>query len=463
MVILLLAAAHQGQAKPLAAQQQIPPARRVNVPYKMPTNQSAIFWFGQISNTSNHSNVRLTYNDDELIIWVHTFDRFLWFNPSPQGSELKSWDAISLYLNLGGNVGNAPTHSAYHFVAQFTPSTRARASYQLAFQGNGVNWSPAPITFATESAYRGSGYNNGAAARGWWVKFAIPFTSLGLSGKPDAGKIWGLSVVVHDRDDAAGAPIPNQIWPENALELQPATWGQLHFGLPNYLPPPAKPSNTITIRQGVNGNSVVDGHVGGHTVCGSYAGSWLEWGEANYAGDHQVNVHNQWDLADWPCYSRYYVTFPLGDIPPGYVIISAKLTLFNFGNAGQNLQPEPVPSFIQVFSVAEPWNEAELNWNNAPLALENWTGAWVNPQPPGGKWPGIPIGWNLGGAVAKAYAAGQPLRLALYSADTAYHSGRYFHSSDAGQDARPMLTVTWGLPFEPIGWAYIPTIPYQTQ
>jgi uncharacterized membrane protein len=53
--------------------------------------------------------------------------------------------------------------------------------------------------------------------------------------------------------------------------------------------------------------------------------------------------------------------------------------------------------------------------------------------------------WDLSGAVAEAYANGQPLRLALYSADSARHSGKYFGSSESGvPDRRPTLEITYG-------------------
>jgi hypothetical protein len=437
------------------------PTRRVNAPYNVTTNQSAILWFGQLDYTSNHTNVRVSYNDQELIVFAHIFDRYIWFDPSAVEAELTRWDAVSLYLNLTGNAGDSPTQSAYHFVVQFNPSQRSRTNSQLAYQGTGNGWAAVPLAFTTDAGYRGTGYNNGAPAHGWWAKFAVPFASLGLSAPPAAGSTWGLAVAVHDRDDAVGTPIPDKIWPEMAVDLQPATWGQLGFGLTNYVPLPARPLGTVTIRQGVNDNIVMDGHVGGHSLCGSNVGSWLEWAQANYAGHKQVNIQNQWDVADWPCFSKYYVTFPLDDIPAGRIILSAKLTLFQFGGAGQRSEPEPEPSFIQVLTVAEDWNETQLNWNNAPLALENLIGAWANPLPLGYKWPGIPIEWDVSGAVAEAYAAGQPLRLALYSADTAYHSGRYFYSSDADEEGRPLLEITWGEPFAPTSWSYVPYIQFE--
>ena len=95
------------------------------------------------------------------------------------------------------------------------------------------------------------------------------------------------------------------------------------------------------------------------------------------------------------------------------------------------------------------WDDASLTWNNAPLASENITGSWVDPLSKFPDWPGVPRSWNVSRAAAQAYATGQPLRLALYSADDPYHSGRYFASSDMedwNAAGRPTLTVTWGEP-----------------
>ncbi len=46
------------------------------------------------------------------------------------------------------------------------------------------------------------------------------------------------------------------------------------------------------------------------------------------------------------------------------------------------------PSLIQVFTIGQNWDESTITWNNAPLAFENVSQAWVNPTTfPG--WPGI--------------------------------------------------------------------------
>jgi hypothetical protein len=186
--------------------------------------------------------------------------------------------------------------------------------------------------------------------------------------------------------------------------------------------------------------------VGGSTNCGDpYNPNFFNgWGEANYAGVAQVNIQNQWDVADWPCFSKYYVTFPLDQLPAGKVVLSATLTMHLFGNSDPN---QAKPSYIQAHILDEAWDEATLTWNKAPLASENIDGTWVDPVLTYPGWPGIPYQWDLSRAVAAAYAAGTPVRLALYSADGDYHSGKYFLSSETeelNQVARPTLKVLWG-------------------
>jgi len=431
---------------------QSPPVRRVNVPHfegGIAAAEQAIFWLGQVDSTANYADVRLGYTDEALQVDVHIFDRYLWYDAGqpPDPAAFTAWDTVGLYLHLDGNQGPAPTLNSYRFRGQLN-HWQARADYQTADRGNGAGWSSAAVAFSTASGWRGEGLNNGAEARGWTMTFTIPFTNLGLSGPPDVGTVWGLGVVVHDRDDAPGTAIPTRTWPETLLDTQPGTWGQLHFGLPAYTAPPATNKQTLTIRRGLNATDVPDAHVGGHTTCGDpFNPNFFEgWGDANYAGYTQVNVQNQGDVADWPCYSKYYVTFPLTALPSNQSIISATFTLYQFGNAGGPGQ-EPQPSLIQAHAITEAWQESSLTWNNAPLAAENIAQTWVSPLDSFPGWPGVPGAWDVGAAVAAAYAAGQPLRLALYGADTAYHSGKFFTSSDIDDwnaAGRPTLRVQFG-------------------
>jgi hypothetical protein len=208
---------------------------------------------------------------------------------------------------------------------------------------------------------------------------------------------------MHDED---GTAHENRHWPEGLSSTSPATWGQMHFGLPTYTPPAGVTgTSTVTIRHGQNGAVVPDGHVGGGTNCGGIPSFWNTWGNFNYAGDFQMNVQNQWNLGDWGCFSKYYVTFPLDALPANQGILSATLRMYHFGNS---LPSEAEPSLIQVFTVDEEWNESTLVWNNAPMAVENVARTWVNPIPAGGT--GQYVTWDLSRAVAEAYANGQPLR-----------------------------------------------------
>ncbi len=437
-------------------------APRVNAPHfnnKVWIAESAIFWFGRVTSSENYADLRVGYNDDHLCLRLAAFDRWLWYDSSPSPDDLTAWDAATLYLDLDGNAGDAPDANAYRFVGQLN-WWESRDAYQAAYQGDGSGWIATSIPFTTTSGWRGNGLNDGAEDRGWMLSWYIPFDSLGLSGPPAQDTVWGMAVELHDRDDATGTFIGDKTWPETMDPQQPATWGQLGFGLPTYTPPPVVPQGTTTVRQGLDGAEVIDGAVGGGTVCGEGLDFWTEWGETNYAGFTYFNIQNQSDVADWPCFSKYYVTFPLDAIPSGRVIVSATLTLYQFGGSDPSNASR---SLIQVMTVAEEWDEATLTWNNAPLAQENVASSWADPilEPVG--WDDLPVRtWDVSGAVA--YAASAPLRLALYEADYAYNSGKYFVSSDTpdwNAQNRPILTVAWG--YAPASVEKTVTLPFGYQ
>ena len=426
--------------------------RRVNIPFfadQVRKAETAILWFGQVNATDNYTDVRIAYSQDQLEVHLAIFDRRLWYDTSPSLADLTAWDSASLYLDLDGNTGLQPDSNAYRFTSQLSGS-QPRQNYFAASRGNGSGWTPANVPITSDSGWRGSGLNaDDKTARGWRTSIYIPFSSLGLSGPPAEGTIWGLAFTVYDRDDSAGTPIAPKTWPETANADQPATWGQLSFGLPSYTPPAATQGGSVTIRHKLAGATVVDGMVGGSSTCGTGLDFFNEWGNKNYAGAGQVNVQNQWDVADWPCFSKLYITFPLEAVPAGKVILSASLTLHQFGGADPT---QAEPSLIQVLTVAENWSEASLTWNNAPLAVENVSQAVAGVITGHVNWPGVPITWDMSRAVAAAYQKDNRLRLVLYESDTAYHSGKYFSSSDTGDwnaAGRPTLTINWGEPANP--------------
>lgn len=428
-----------------------PVVRRVNMPYlgkerpPEPIEQffePSIFWLGKVDPTTNYADVRMWYYDEYIEIFVNIIDRRLWHDKTPTNSELTEWDAVTFYLNLDGNVGNSPGTSSYQLVGQLN-RTEPRANWQAAYRGNGISWDLSPLLFTTENGYRGSN-NNDLNDTGWDLTVIIPFTSLGLSGPPPKGTVWGLGTSIHDRDNSSGSPaIPDQIWPEQMDPNQPSTWAQLHFGRSKFERPDLLPTGSLTIHQGLNGAVVTDAHVGGSFNCGSGMDKYSEWGEANYAGSTQINIQNQWDISDYPCFSKYYITFPLDGLPEPETIVSATLTMNRFGGAGGGPKRVPPDSYIHALTISEEWNEATINWNNAPLATENIAGTWVEPA-----WETEQrfYNWDVTTAAVKALEKGEPLRLAFYSIDGDRHSGKYFTSSDWEPNlrARPRLVVTWG-------------------
>jgi hypothetical protein len=183
----------------------------------------------------------------------------------------------------------------------------------------------------------------------------------------------------------------------------------------------------------------------------------------NYGTDTSLYVENQSLIADFPCFSKSFLRFHLNDVPPDKVILSAKLTLHHWGNARGDLAQ---PSLIWLFSVDGDWEEYTLTWNNAPLARENLTRTWVDVLTGLPDFPGVPYEWDATQAVAEAYAAGEPVNVALYTADTEFHSAKYLTSSDAGDwnaEARPTLTIEWGEPLATVTKHVSPAVPQAGQ
>lgn len=453
-----------------------PAAHRVNAPYitgrvQDSVNQTAIFWFGDVDNVNNHVQVRVGYNDTELGIRVTAFDRYVWFNRQPDGSEeLLNWDAVTILLNTG--VGNNTLDSnSYRFISQMGNGGTVSEASKLAFQGQGGSWQSVTLDFTPQAMWQGERVNdnNDNGDRGWRINFYIPFASLGLTGPPADGEFWNMAVIMHDRDNANGSSaIPAKFWPANMILTQPNSWGQLVFNPPPYQPPATQNTDMVTIRQGVDGvTNVVDSTVGGGTTCGDndsadgWRSDWNNWGTANYADATGFNIQNQDNVADWPCFSKAYLNFPLDSVPPGKRIVSATLTLYQMGGSTMDNPDHPAPdSLIQIFTIDESWSDDTLSWNNAPLAKENILAAstWVEPIRFPGSWDALPgRTWDVTQAVAEAYINNAPMKIALYSADELINSGKTFVSSDTGDwnvNNRPILKIMFG---DPIATTPTPT------
>ena len=421
--------------------------RRVNVPHftgDLKWTESAILWFGRVTDEENYTDVRITYNDTTLYVRVAVIDRYVWWTSSPDQENLEQWDAVTLYLDTAHDGGAAPDGNDYRLLSAFHLGQDS-TPYMRAERGNGGGWGTATVPFTTTVTYRaqaGGINNNDGRDKGWSTVYEIPFASLGLSGPPSSGEVWGLGVILHDRDNAAGSPpIADKTWPETAQSGSPGTWGELAFDPPPYQSPPAHVEGNVVIRPGPEDG--IDAFVGGTSMC-----SGETTFDQNFGDDTSLYVENQADYSDYPCFNKSYLRFNLAGIPTGKVIISATLTLHHWSNADWT---GAEPSFIQLFSTDDGWDEHAITWNNAPLARENISATWVQVITPDNNpgWPGNPYDWDATKAVAEAYSAGEPVNLVLYSADMAQHSNKYLTSSDTGDwnaVARPTLTVVYGRP-----------------
>ena len=440
---------HSSNQSVQAAATSVPSINAPFFPDAVPFNRTAIFWFGAVSSSTIYTDVRLGYSNSELYVDLRIMDRYLWYDVNKTAPNLNSGDNASLYLSTSNTTNTQLDAHAYQFQTAVN-GYKQWPTYQQAYTGQGTTWTTDKIPFMTNYGWRGHGFNGGGAEdAGWSMTYHIPFSSLKVSA-PAQGTVWKLGVRIHNRDDAANTRIPDTWWPQVAGSTNPSSWGLLHFGVPVYQAP--KPGSTIvySVRNKLNNQVVTDGMVGGALGCGSFLGDinnrWKLWGSQSYPGAIHVNIMNEADISDWDCFSKFYVTFPLSALPKGKAMVNAKITLYEYANAG--VQGQPNPSYIQVGVINQGWNPATLSWNSAPLLHENLNSILVpTKSKPVIPWPGLAITWDVSRAVAQAYAAGQPLWLVLYDTDNQYNSGKYFTSSSVGDwDAtgRPTLKVTLG-------------------
>jgi hypothetical protein len=431
-----------------SAQAAAAPLPRINAPFfptTVPFNHTTIFWFGAISSSTTYTDVRLGYSKSELYLDLRIVDRYLWYDPNKQAPNLNSGDNASLYLSTTNATNTQLDAHAYQFQTTVN-GYKQSPSYQQAYTGQGTTWRATSLPFTTNYGWRGHGFNGVGEDAGWSMTYHIPFSSLKLS-TPAQGTLWKLAVRVHNRDNTANT---DTWWPHVATSTNPASWGQLYFGVPGYQPPKTGTTTVYTVRNKLNNQAVTDGMVGGSLGCGSSLGNknnrWKLWGSQSYPGAIHVNIMNEADISDWDCFSKFYVTFPLSALPKGKAMVNAKITLYEYANAG--VQGQPNPSYIQVGVINQDWKPATLTWNSAPLLQENLNSIFVpTKSKPVIPWPGLAITWDVSRAVAQAYATGQPLRLVFYDTDNQYNSGKYFTSStvaDWDAQGRPTLQVTLG-------------------
>lgn len=402
---------------------QVAPVQVVNVPRTTAYGETAVYSFGTVSPTTTSTDLRVGYDDMELFINANVIDSRLWYDASrckavtPDPYGLVSWDSVTVLLQRGGDT--------YRLDASFQNWGGCQPQQQSAFR-NGAGISG----FTTDSGWRGNSPNDDTPDQGWTVSFHIPWTLIG--GLAATGEQWAVQVTNHNKDSLSGGVVDT-------------TWqGLWHFGpiLP-YAPPAHAPA---VLTAALYGSTV---NVGGYTRCGENLSGWPDywqrWGSINWQGQEYLNIMNQGDPADWPCYNKVYARFPLDALPVGEAVISATLTLYQYGHAGTVGQTIG-PSLIQAYSVPTDWDPATINWNNAPAPSANIASAWagLGDCPTYQNCPSIAL--DVSEAVAAAYAQGQPLRLMLYSSDGGISSGKYFFASETGTWNllnRPLLNVQY--------------------
>ncbi|MEM9776547.1 MAG: DNRLRE domain-containing protein [Chloroflexota bacterium] len=426
---------------------------------------SSVFWFGELDATQNHIDIRVAYNTNELQFFASVFDRELFFDEAAVESRFDQYDTVSIYLKPKGSS------QTFLFKSQLF-NAKDQLDYRIAYRDSGSGFVrddsisfTGPTNDFPNLVWYGESLNNESTDprdqdRGWYTRFNIPFSEIGMP-TPETGDVWEIAIVGHDRDDAAGNVVNSQIWPPTAAVTDTASWGELRFGRTADDSPFATQTGSISLRHGVNGVDIIDAQVGGGTNCGiDYDPDFFNgWATHNFNGDAQINVQNQMNTEDWPCFSKILISVPVSSIPAFKEIISAELTMFQFGNAGGGAFDPAVGSNLQIMTVDSGFDEATVNWINSPSVVEHIDEVWVDPINNANNFanPPIPVTWDVKSAVKQAIADGERMNLVIYSADWALHSGKYFYSSDANDvDHRPLVNITYGDAEAPSNFVYLP-------
>ena len=97
--------------------------QQVNTPYFSDQSvfvETAIFWFGEVNPTDKHIYVRIGYTDEDIFVQLAIFDRLFWYDLDSPVENFDDWDAVTLYLDMDGNLANAPSSSSCRFVGQLS-------------------------------------------------------------------------------------------------------------------------------------------------------------------------------------------------------------------------------------------------------------------------------------------------------------------------------------------------------
>ncbi|GAB4200888.1 MAG: DNRLRE domain-containing protein [Sandaracinaceae bacterium] len=437
----------------------------------------APFWFGRVGTHDNAIDGRIVWTDEGLLVRAAVYDRQIWDEAGPDDG-LSEWDSLTLLLDLDGedDAKGAIDARSLRIDAQARRHGTDRATVRRGERGV---WVPVgiepgelsdrrdPDAVLLERGYRGGERDD---SRGWHVSFFVGWRALGLTGPPTEGeRVLRFAMRAFDRDDASGtrrgaeqtlplglaADAPPSAW--GRIELVPAailSWAEsgagagrsataYTIGSPD-LPFRPGTEREISIREGAMLGDVVvtveNAAVGAsERLCSDDDDYNFGEGPDSFGGNvgrMYFHVQQQADYADWPCFARAHIRFPLDAVPPGTIVVSARLVMHHKQPTSGGDEGER--SLIHVVHVGNtlrgrdvPWTEDDLAWNDAPLPIENLAGAWgdrTGVTETG--WDDLPEWrWDVTRAVRRALADGA-VSFALQSTDSEYHTGKEFVRSE---------------------------------
>ncbi len=432
------------------------------------------FWFGTLGSSGVSVECRAAWTSVGLVLRVVSLDRHI-YDEAGADDDWSRWDAVTLLVDTQTD-STAPDRTSRRLVVQARRHGTERNRWYV---GQGGAWVPAEIPFSPlstvqaasvglEKGYRGEGRDD---SRGWHVVMSLGWEALGIAPPASSPVTLRVGLIVHDRDDLEGLRVQEARWPTEALsEDDPQSWGLLELIPLSFAdwdasgasssksgaayaigqePEPFIPGTerTLTLRTGVGDLSVQNASVGASGIlCSGDDDYNFGDGPDSFGGETRreyFHVQNQADYADWPCFARAYVRFPL-NLPPEAAVVSARLVLHHKQPTGGG--DEGDRSLIHAFWTspllrggATLWTTGNLTWNSAPLPLENLSGAWGNRtgvMETG--WDNLPEwSWEVTRAVRFARREGT-ISFALFSSDDEYHTGKEFVRSEDFPD--------WGNP-----------------
>lgn len=437
----------------------------------------APFWFGRVTTRDNAVDGRVTWTDEGLLVRAAVYDREIW-DEAGATDDLSEWDSLTLLIDLDGERDDksAIDGRSLRIDAQ---AARHGTDRSKVWRGERGAWTPANITPTALTATRDSGavaiekgYRGGdrEQSRGWHVLFFVGWRALGLSGPPAEGqRILRFAMRAFDRDDRAGTrrgaeqTLPSPL----ARDAPPNAWGRIELlstsarswdesgasagrsASAYSLSAPmvrvrAGSERMISIREGamINGRpvNVENAAVGAsETLCSgddayNFGEGARSWG-GNVGRDY-FHVQQQADYSDWPCFARAYVRFPLRAMIGDAVVVSAQLVLHHKqptsgGGEGERSLVHAVHVGNTLRGDSTLWTEANLQWNNAPLPIENLAGVWgdrTGVTQTG--WERLPAWrWDVTRAVRRARDEDW-ISFALQPTDSEYHTGKEFVRSE---------------------------------